>query len=102
MGEQIEISGVRKTFYGYKIDGFAVYRHYNLWKHCADRVGTWNDKLTKEEFIKKNMIRLKRIKKKEKLYYTLAILIDMGFDQEVIDMYDARIVMETLTSDLDI
>lgn len=101
MADQIEVSGVTKTRYGYIVDNFHVYKNDPMWSHCKDRVGSWNAKFTREEFIKKNMTRLKRISKKEKLYYTLAVLIDMGFDQEVIDMYDARIVMDALTDDLD-
>ncbi|MNM09757.1 hypothetical protein D3C81_198730 [compost metagenome] len=101
MAEEIKIDGVKKTSYGYEIDGHRVYKTDKLWTHTVDRMGTWDKKLSREEFAKKNTTRLKRITKKEKLYYAIAVLVDMGFDKEIIDMYDAQIVMNELTDGLD-
>lgn len=100
MAEEIKIDGVKKTYNGYVVDGFHVYKSDKLWKHTVDRMGNWGTTLSREEFAKKNMTRLKRITKKEKLYYAIAVLVDMGFDKEVIDMYDAQIVMNELTNEL--
>lgn len=106
MSTEITVQGVKRTRYGYEVDGFNVYRSDPQWAHNTDRMQGWlkdiqNGKITREQFVKKNETRLKRITKKEKLYYSLAVLIDMGFEQEVIDMYDAKLVMEALTEDLD-
>jgi hypothetical protein len=101
MTTEIQVEGVKRTHYGYEVDGFRCYRSDPMWAYNVDRMKGWDKKHTREEFIKKNMTRIKRITKKEKLYYSLAVLIEMGFEQEVIDMYDAKLVMEALTEDLD-
>lgn len=95
------MEGIRKVSNGYRINGFYVSVDNSLWKHTLDRVISFEEKCkSKEEFEKKMVTRLKRIKHTEKIYYTIAVLVHRGH-QTVAEIYDSRLVLDSLTEDLD-
>lgn len=95
------MEGIRKTMNGYEINGTYVSRHDSLWNHTLDRVISFEKKYPiKEKFEQHMVTRLKRIKNLEKVYYTIAILIERGHE-DVAEIYDGRLVMESLTEGLD-
>lgn len=95
------MEGIEKYYNGYKVNGFSVFKSSQLWRHTVDRIKGFEKKCkTPEEFQKKMVTRLKRITHKEKIYYTIAVLVELGY-KEVAEIYDGRLVMESLADDLD-
>lgn len=95
------MEGIRKTKYGYIINDFQISRNNSLWHHTMDRVLDFEKKYTdKDDFEKKMVTRLKRIKNLEKVYYTIAVLVERGHN-DIAEIYDGRLVMESLTDGLD-
>jgi len=96
-----EFEGVKKTSYGYQVNEQRVYKHNPQWAHTMDRVVSFEKKYPdKAKFEQHMTTRLKRIKNMEKVYYTIAVLIERGHT-DVAEIYDSRLVLEALTEDLD-
>lgn len=82
-----------------KVDGYEVYTFTDDWKHTEDRVLAAKKSAKNEEEFKKKMItRLKRIKHRNKLYCAVAVLHKYGYE-EIANMYTGRIVMDKLLGD---
>lgn len=79
----------------FEIDGFRIYRGTKMWVHAKHRIDEFK-KLPHDSFMKKMYTRLKRTTHKDKLYYTIAVLYDMG-EEDLADLYDAKIVAELLS-----
>lgn len=95
------MEGVMKTSSGYNINGYRVDRFDKLWNHTIDRVESFERKYTDtEEFKKKMLVRLNRIKQVEKIYYTIAVLIERGHE-EIAEIYDSKLVLITLADDFE-
>lgn len=87
-----------------------ISKYNELWSHTQSRVNGFLKKAQdaakkkgtdpEEEFTKLMVTRLRRIKHEEKIHYTIAVLQEMGY-QEIIDIYDGKLVMNALTKDLD-
>lgn len=95
------MEGIERVSGGYLVNGVSVSIYSAEWDHTMDRVKQFEKKYPdKEEFEKKMITRLKRIKNLDKIYYTIAVLVERGHN-EVAEMYDSRLVLETLTFDFD-
>lgn len=82
-----------------KVDGFNCYTGSEHWLHAEDRILSAKRKAKSDEDFKKKMItRLKRIKHQEKLYYAVAVLHKHGYE-DIANMYTGRIVMEKLMAE---
>jgi hypothetical protein len=87
-----------------------VSKYSDLWKHTQSRINGFLKKAEvasikngtdkEEEFTKLMVTRLRRIKHEEKIHYTIEVLKEMGY-QDIIDIYDGKLVMNALTKDLD-
>lgn len=95
------MEGIKKTSFGYIVNDIRISKHNSLWQHTMDRVLDFEKKYTdKDDFEKKMVTRLKRIKNLEKVYYTIAVLVERGHN-DVAEIYDGRLVIESLTDGLD-
>jgi uncharacterized lipoprotein YehR (DUF1307 family) len=98
---EIEFEGVRKTRYGYQVNDKYIYRDDALWKKTMDRVVSFEKKYSNKEDFEKHMeTRLKRIKNLEKVYYTIAVLLERGH-QGAAELYDSRLVLEMLSEEME-
>lgn len=89
----------KRDEFAYVVDGHPVFRKSELWEHTEDRVLAAKKSAKSEEDFKKKMItRLKRIKQEQKLYYAVAVLHHHGYE-EIANMYTGRIVMDKLMRD---
>lgn len=83
----------------YRIEDITVHRGSETWNRTVDRIKEAKKKTnSKEEFHKKMITRLKRIKHKRKLCYAVVVLSHYGYE-ELSDIYAARLVMESLLDD---
>jgi hypothetical protein len=93
--------GIEKHYYGYKINDFYCDKHTPQWNHAEDRIRSFQIKCKDDEEFKKKMVtRLKRIKNEEKIYYTIAVLIEYGY-HDVAEIYDSQLVMNQLIGEID-
>ena len=91
------MEGIQRTRYGYIINRFIVNRDDYLWEHTMKRVNDFEAKSkSREDFVKKMVTRLKRIKNLDKVYYTIAVLVEKGY-HDVAEIYDSRLVLENLS-----
>lgn len=98
---ETEFEGVRKTKYGYQVNDKHVYKYDAMWKKTLDRVVDFEKKYPdKEDFEKKMETRLRRITNLEKVYYTIAVLIERGH-QGAAELYDSRLVLEMLSEEME-
>lgn len=68
-----------------------------LWKHTKMRIDDAKNKSKDDEQFQKKMVtRLLRIKHDEKVYYAIAYLRDCKYDQ-VVEIYEGKILMDQLT-----
>lgn len=92
---------IEKVKYGYKVNGHHVSSYGELWDHTKKRINDAEKKAkNREEFAKKMVTRLKRIKHEEKVYAAIAVLHEKGYD-EIVDIYDGKLLMDELTKDED-
>lgn len=71
-----------------------VSRYSELWDHTVMRIRTAEKQTkTNEDFVKKMVTRLKRIKHEEKIHYAIAVLKERGH-MDVVDIYEGRLLME--------
>jgi hypothetical protein len=72
-------------------------KHSELWKHTKMRIDSAKSKAKDDEDFQKKMVtRLLRIKHDEKVYYAIAYLRDCKYDQ-VVEIYEGKILMDQLT-----
>ncbi|MFW6242899.1 MAG: hypothetical protein ACOC2W_01960 [bacterium] len=77
--------------------GIHVSRYDKLWDHTVMRIENAENKAKNyQDFTKKMVTRLKRIKHEEKIHYAIAVLKEKGYD-EVVDIYEGRLVMDKLS-----
>lgn len=68
-----------------------------LWHHTKMRIDNAKNKAKDEEDFKKKMVqRLLKIKKEEKVYYAIAYLRDCEYN-EIVEIYEGKILMDELT-----
>lgn len=82
----------------YRIDNITIHKYDKLWNYTMDKVNAAKrNSKSPDEFKKKMLIRMLRLKNKQKLYYAIAYLKDIGEDY-LSDLYDAKIVADKLLS----
>ena len=95
------MEGITKDNIGYIINGTRVYYESKLWDYSLKRTIDFEEKCkSKEEFEKKMLTRLKRIKNDCKIYYAIAVLIERGH-HEIAEIYDSRLILNLLSDDFD-
>lgn len=74
-----------------------VDRYDQLWGHTIMRIENAEKKAKNyEDFVKKMVTRLKRIKHEEKIHYAIAVLKEKGYD-EVVDIYEGKLLMDQMS-----
>lgn len=74
-----------------------INKHSELWFHTKMRIDNALSKSKSEEEFKKKMVqRLMKIKHKDKLDYAIEYLKDKGYI-DVAEMYESKIMMDELT-----
>ncbi len=74
-----------------------VMKFGRLWDHTVIRVEN-AEKQSKDyqDFVKKMVLRLRRIKHEEKIHYAIAVLEEKGY-HEVVDIYKGRLLMNKMS-----
>lgn len=92
---------IEKVYGGYKVNDRRISNYGELWTHTVKRIQDAEKKAKNyEEFAKKMVTRLKRITHEEKVYCAIAVLHEKGY-QEIVDIYDGKLLMDELTKDDD-
>lgn len=81
-----------------------VDRYSVLWEHTKMRIRNARDKCTKdgvldyEKFKNQMILRLTKIGHKQKVYYAMAALVEMGYE-EIAEIYDSKLLFDVLMDD---
>jgi hypothetical protein len=79
------------------ITSYKVYKNDKLWNHTQMRIDNALKKANgdNEKFTSQMVTRLKRIGHEEKLYYSIAVLKEMGYEN-IVDMYEGKVLINEM------